>query len=100
MLHSVMKSLVETENMNLNVSFFHNNHKYLLGTYNVPGAFLVAQTGKNMPAMWETQVRSVSWEGPLEKRMAAHSSVLAWRIPWTEESGRIQSMGPQRVRLD
>ena len=89
MLHSVMKSLVETENMNLNVSFFHNNHKYLLGTYNVPGAFLVAQTGKNMPAMWETQVRSVSWEGPLEKRMAAHSSVLAWRIPWTEKPGRL-----------
>ena len=48
---------------------------------------LVAQTVKNLPAMQETQIRSLSWEDPLEKEMAAHSSVLAWRIPWTEEPG-------------
>ena len=58
---------------------------------------LVAQTVKNLPAMQETQIRSLSWEDPLEKEMAAHSSVLAWRIPWTEEPGRLQSMGSQRV---
>ena len=57
-------------------------------------ASLVAQTVKNLPAMQETQVRS------LEKRMATYSSILAWRIPWTEEPGGLQSMGSQRVRHD
>ena len=50
--------------------------------------------------MWETWVRSLGWEDPLEKEMAAHSSILAWKIPWTEEPGRLQSMGSQRVRQD
>ena len=49
------------------------------------GAFLVAEMAKNLPAMWETQVQSLGWEDPLEKGMATHSSILAWRIPWTEE---------------
>ena len=53
------------------------------------GAFLVAQTVKNLPAIWEAQVRSLGWEDPLEKGMAIHSSTLAWRIPWTEEPGRL-----------
>ena len=53
---------------------------------------------KNPPAMWETSVQSLGWEDPLEKQKATHSSILAWRIPWTEEPGRIQSMGSQRVR--
>ena len=48
---------------------------------------------KNMPAMQETQVQSLGWEDPLEKEMATHSSILAWRIPWTEETGRLQFMG-------
>ena len=61
-------------------------------------AFLVAQLVKNLPAMWETWVQSLSWKDPLEEGMAAHSSILAMRIPWTEEPGRLQSMGPQRVR--
>ena len=61
-------------------------------------AFHVAQTGKNLPAMQETGVRSLSWEDPLEKGMATHSSILAWRIPWTETPGRLQSMGLHRVR--
>ena len=58
---------------------------------------------KNPPAMQEaqeTQVRSLGQEDPLEKRMATHSSILAWRIPWTEEPGGLQSVGSQRVRHD
>ena len=58
---------------------------------------LVAQTVKNFPAMQETRVRSLDQEDPLEKGMAAHSSILAWKIPWTEEPGGLQSMGLQRV---
>ena len=55
---------------------------------------------KNPPAMQETQVQSLGGEGPLEKEMATHSSVLAWEIPWTEEPGGLQFMGSQRVRHD
>ena len=60
--------------------------------------FLVAQTVKNPPAMWETWVQSLGWEDPLEEMMATHSSILAWRIPWTEEPGGLLSMGSHRVR--
>ena len=63
-------------------------------------ASLVAQTVKNLPAMQETRVRSLGWEDALEKEMAIHSSILAWRIPWSEESGGLESMGLQRVRYD
>ena len=62
-------------------------------------ASLVAQMVKNQPAMQETWVRSLGWEDPLEEGMATHSSILAWRIPQTEDPGRLQSMGLQRVRL-
>ena len=55
---------------------------------------------KNLPAMQETQVPSLGWEDPLEKGAATHSSILAWRIPWTEEPGGLQSMGSQRVGHD
>ena len=55
---------------------------------------------KRLPEMQETWVRSLSWEDPLEKEMAPHSSILAWKIPWTEEPGRLQSMGSQRVGHD
>ena len=61
-------------------------------------ASLVAETTKNPPAMWVTWVQSLGREDPLEKGMATHSSILAWRIPWREESGRLESMGWQRVR--
>ena len=61
-------------------------------------ASLVAQRLKRLPAMWETWVRSLGREDPLEKEMATHSSILAWRIPWTEESGGLQSVAYQRVR--
>ena len=63
-------------------------------------ALLVAQMVKNPPVMQETRVRSPSQEGPLEKELVTHSSVLAWRIPWTEEPGRLQSMESQRVGHD
>ena len=56
----------------------------------------MAQMVKKLPAMQETGVRSLGWEDPLEKSMVTHSSILAWRIPWTEESGGLQSMGSQR----
>ena len=58
---------------------------------------LVAQTVKNLPAMWETQVWSLAWEDPLEKGMATHSSILAWRVSWTEEPGGLQCLGSQNV---
>ena len=54
---------------------------------------MVAQTVKNLPAVQETGVQSLGCEGPLEKEMATHSRILAWRIPWTEEPGGLQSMG-------
>ena len=55
---------------------------------------------KNLPAVQETQIQSLSWEDPLEKEMASHSSILAWRFPWTEEPGRLWSRGSQRVGHD
>ena len=55
---------------------------------------------KRLSAIWETWVRSPRWEDPLEKEMASHSSTLAWKIPWMEESGRLQFMGSQRVGHD
>ena len=61
---------------------------------------MVAQMVKNLPAMQETQVRSLGQEDPLEKGKATHPSILAWRILWTEEPGRLQSIGWQRVGYD
>ena len=57
------------------------------------GTSLVAQMVKRLPTMRETWIRSLGWKDPLEKEMAPHSSTLAWKIPWTEEPGRLQSMG-------
>ena len=67
---------------------------------NIIGASLVTQMVKNLPAMWETWVRSLGQEDPVDKGMATHPSILAWKIPWTEEPGRLQSIGSQRVRHD
>ena len=72
-----------------NVRFLNVDNRYKTS--------LVAQMVKNLPAMWEIQVQSLGQEDPLEKGMATHSSILAWRIPWTEESGGLQSMGLQRI---
>ena len=60
----------------------------------------MAQMVKCLPTMWETWVRSLGQQVPLEKEMATHSSILAWKTPWTEEPGRLQSMGSQRVGHD
>ena len=60
----------------------------------------MAQMVKNPPAMWEPWVGSLGWEDPLEEGMATHSSILAWRTPWTKEPGGLQSMGSQRLRHD
>ena len=70
--------------------------KVLLGA----GASLVAQRLKRLPLMQETWVLSLGWEDPLEKEMATHSSILAWRIPWSAEPGGLQSTGSQRVGHD
>ena len=59
-------------------------------------AALVAQMVKNLSAIQETQVQSLGWEDPLEEAMETHSSILAWRIPWTEETGGLQSMGSKK----
>ena len=74
------------------------NSQYLLAYSNK--GFLVDQTVKRLPTMQDTRVRSLGRKDPLEKEMATHSSTLAWKIPWMEEPGRLQSMGSQRVGHD
>ena len=68
-----------------------------LGKAGLGGAMLVAQRVKPLPTVRETWVRSLGQKDPLEKEMATHSSILAWRIPWTEESGKLQSMGSHEL---
>ena len=68
--------------------------------YILLGASLVAQTVRRLPTMQGTWAQSLAWEDPLQKEMAAHSRTLAWKIPWMEEPGRLQSMGSQRVGHD
>ena len=82
--------------LNVSVSIYHPHLIFVLcqALYSVS---LVAQMVKNPPAMQETQVRSLGWEDPLEKEMVTQSSILSWRIPWTEEPGRLQCIGSQRV---
>ena len=72
----------------------------IVNHYTAHQAFLVAQMVKRLSAMQETQVRSLGWEDPLEKEMAAHSSIIAWKIPWIAEPGRLLSMGSLRVGHD
>ena len=66
---------------------------------NIEGVSLVSQSVQNSPAMQETQIQSLGWEDSLEKEMATHSSILAWEIPWTEESFGLQSMGSQELGM-
>ena len=73
---------------------------YLAGVWYPRWTSLVAQMVKNLPTIQETWVRSLGWEDTLEKGMATHANILAWRIPGTEEPDRLQSMGSQRVRHD
>ena len=65
--------------------------------YGLETTSLVAQMVKHLSTMQETQVQALGWEDPLEKEMATHSSTIAWKIPWIEKPGRLQSMGLQRV---
>ena len=79
--------------------FFSEFIEIYLGLFKyVIGDSLVAQMVKCLPTIWETWVQSLSWEDPLEKEMATHSNIFAWKIPWTKEPGGLQSMGTQRVR--
>ena len=82
---------------NLQSWFLHTSlpspHVIFLNKGKFPGTSLVAPMVKNLPAMQETWVRSLGWEDPLEEGMATHSSILPWRIPWTEEPGKLQPMG-------
>ena len=84
---------IGTKEKDFEVNKNYNNNKYLR-------YWLVAQMLKRLSTMWETRVRSLGWEDLLEKEMAIHSSTIAWKIPWTEEPGRLQSMGSQRVGHD
>ena len=78
------------------ISFFHFLFQYFLKSW----ASLVAQRVKCLPAMWGIRVRSLGQKDPLEKEIATHSSILAWRIPWLKEPGGLQSTGLQRVQHD
>ena len=87
--------------MTITVPISVTGHVVTVSIYNYllpPWASLVAQMVKNLPAMQETQVKSLNWEDTLEKAMATHSTIPAQRITWTEEPGRLQSMASQRVR--
>ena len=83
-----------------NIWFICCSRKQNLNDPKVRLSSQVAQMVKRLPAMQETWVWSLGWEDPLEKEMATHSSILAWKIPWTEEPGRLQSVGSKRVRHD
>ena len=89
-----IKSSISVKKYSLHPSKFYEVQ------FNKSGASLVAQRAKNLPAMWETWFQTLGWEDDLEKRMATHSSILAWRIPWTEKPGGLQSMQLQRIRYD
>ena len=90
--------------LNLQIKLERIDNLMILGlSMNVGYSFrasLIAQLVKNLPAMQETWVRSLGKEDPLEKEVATHSSILAWRIPWTEEPDGLQSIGLERVRHD
>jgi len=89
----------------LSINYMFNKYlkgclfRFLLSTF-LQSTSLVAQTVKRLPTMWETRVQSLGREDLLEKEMATHSSILAWKIPWMVEPGRLQSMGSQRVGYD
>ena len=87
--HSFLK--IKTLPINLDLNLISHNYYW---------AFLVAQMVKNVPPMQETRAQPLGWEDILEKEMATHSSTLAWRIPWTQEPGKLRSMGSPKVGHD
>ena len=82
------------------LTFIYSFSKYLLSAYHMSGTSLVGQKVKRLPTVQETRAQSLGREDLLEKEMATHSSILAWKMPWTEEPGGLQSMGSQRVGHD
>ena len=94
----ILKVSLSRIDYSVHINFRRSNIQDLSLTICSLRTSLVAQTVKLLPTVLETQVRSLGWEGPLEKEMATHSSTLAWKIPWTEDCGRLQSTGSQRVR--
>ena len=76
----------------------HSQSLHIIWNYLYKNSSLVAQMVKNLPAMWETRFNPQGWQDPLEKEIAIHSSIPAWRIPWIEEPGRLESVESQRVR--
>ena len=98
MQESINKDLEESKNKHIETNSTITEIKNILEGIN--RASLVAQMLKRLPTMWETWDQSLGWEDLLEKGMATHSSILAWKIPWMVEPGRLQSMGSQRVRYD
>ena len=92
MINHVEKNILKIEYINIYAFIHMYMHVYI--------HIHIAQSVKNLPAVQETRVQSLGWEDPLEKEMATHSSILAWKISWTEEAGGLQSMGSQRVRHD
>ena len=96
-----MKNTINKENMfNLTAQYLERyNSSYIVFPWRLQD-FLVTQMVKSSPAVKEMQVRPWGGEDPLEKEMATHSSLLAWRIPWTGETGGLQSMGSERIRQD
>ena len=105
-------SVTPSTNQSLKMELYHQHNKFILNIdlqviltdiiqmYNVLSCPLKDLNIKSMPAMQETWVPSLGWENPLEKSMATHSNILAWRISWAEEPGGLQSMGLQRVGYD
>ena len=81
--------MLSSQNRNLHVATAHSTGQIFMLSLHDCWASLVAQMVKNPPAMQETQVQSLGWDDPLEEEMATHSNILAWRIPWTEEPGRL-----------
>ena len=100
---TLLREIKENQNNRRNVLFYGNKRLNIVKIWSIQkriGPSLVAQSVKNLPAAQETRVQSVSCEDPLEKEMATHSSILAWKISWTEEPGGLQCMGSQRVGHD
>ena len=95
-----MKKLKQHKMFSESEKYDKNGGLLLCGMVLLSMGPLMAQMVKNLAAMWETQVRFLSWKDPLELRMATYSSILAWRIPWTEKPGGLQSMKLQRVEHD
>ena len=98
--HQVLFKWVSSSHQLAKVLEFQLQHQSFQWIFRIDLTSLVAQTVKHLSTMWETRVRSLAWEDPLEKEMAIHSRTIAWKNPWKEEPGRLHSMGVQTVGHD